>query len=278
VECLWIGIPLPLIKDGFFALHHLFSVYRFPNFHIFRQFPFQIPYNLDHFFQFSITFNNSFLPFQFPYPSIFTTCYPFPEIFTSFPYPQNRANSHWNSNLICILWYQTTVQNLKYVLKLYLETIGGGQRDGRTHTHQTKRRVRRFVWFRFDRIRFVSFDFVSFGFVSFLFRIALYRYPIRGYVIFYWFHCLHLNLTWLVNKLVQILPGYSCWFGIKQQPLTHSETERNEIKRNETNPIETKSNETTLHFVSFRSVSFRFVRFRFYFVLHFTGNLFWQLV
>jgi hypothetical protein len=43
--------------------------------------------------------------------------------------------------LICILWYQTTVQNLKSVLKLYLETIGGGQRDGRTHTHQTKRRV-----------------------------------------------------------------------------------------------------------------------------------------
>ena len=32
-------------------------------------------------------------------------------------------------------------QNLKSVLKLYLETIGGGQRDGRTHTHQTKRRV-----------------------------------------------------------------------------------------------------------------------------------------
>ena len=26
------------------------GVYRFPNFHIFRQFPFQIPYNLDHFF------------------------------------------------------------------------------------------------------------------------------------------------------------------------------------------------------------------------------------
>jgi hypothetical protein len=24
VECLWIGIPLLLIKDGFFALHHLF--------------------------------------------------------------------------------------------------------------------------------------------------------------------------------------------------------------------------------------------------------------
>ena len=44
------------------------GVYRFPNFHIFKQFPFQIPYNLDHFFQFSITFNNSFLPFQFPYP------------------------------------------------------------------------------------------------------------------------------------------------------------------------------------------------------------------
>ena len=31
--------------------------------------------------------------------------------------------------------------NLKSVLKLYLETIGGGQRDGRTHTHQTKQRV-----------------------------------------------------------------------------------------------------------------------------------------
>ena len=61
------------------------GVYRFPNFHIFKQFPFQIPYNLDHFFQFSITFSNSFLPFQFPYPSIFATCYPFPEIFTSFP-------------------------------------------------------------------------------------------------------------------------------------------------------------------------------------------------
>jgi hypothetical protein len=29
------------------------GVYRFPNFHIFKQF--QIPYNLDHFFQFSIT-------------------------------------------------------------------------------------------------------------------------------------------------------------------------------------------------------------------------------
>jgi hypothetical protein len=46
-----------------------------------------------HFFQFSITFNNSFLPFQFPYPSIFATCYPFPEIFTSFPFPLNRVNS-----------------------------------------------------------------------------------------------------------------------------------------------------------------------------------------
>ena len=41
---------------------------RFPNFHPFKQFPFQIPYNLDNCFQFSITFNNSFLPFQFPYP------------------------------------------------------------------------------------------------------------------------------------------------------------------------------------------------------------------
>jgi hypothetical protein len=69
------------------------SVYRFPNCHIFKQFPFQIPYNLDHFFQFSITFNNSFLPFQFPYPSIFATCCPFPEIFTSFPFPPNRGNS-----------------------------------------------------------------------------------------------------------------------------------------------------------------------------------------
>ena len=69
------------------------GVYRFPNFHVFKQFPFQIPYNLDHFFQFSITFNNSFLPFQFPYPSIFATCYPFPAIFTSFPFPPNRANS-----------------------------------------------------------------------------------------------------------------------------------------------------------------------------------------
>jgi hypothetical protein len=67
------------------------GVYRFPNFHIFKQF--QIPYNLDHFFQFSITFNNSFLPFQFPYLSIFATCYPFPEIFTSFPFPPNRVNS-----------------------------------------------------------------------------------------------------------------------------------------------------------------------------------------
>jgi hypothetical protein len=26
------------------------GVYRFPNFHIFKQFPFQISYNLDHFF------------------------------------------------------------------------------------------------------------------------------------------------------------------------------------------------------------------------------------
>ena len=70
------------------------GVYIFHNFHIFKQFPFQIPYNLNHcFFQFSITFSNFFLPFQFPYPSIFATCYPFPEIFTSFPFPSNRANS-----------------------------------------------------------------------------------------------------------------------------------------------------------------------------------------
>ena len=40
-----------------------------------------------------MTFSNSFLPFQFPYPSIFATCHPFPEIFTSFPFPPNRANS-----------------------------------------------------------------------------------------------------------------------------------------------------------------------------------------
>ena len=59
-----------------------------------KQFPFQIPYNLDHFFHFSIAFSKfSFLPFQFPYPSIFATCYPFPEIFTSFPFPPNCANS-----------------------------------------------------------------------------------------------------------------------------------------------------------------------------------------
>ena len=32
-----------------------------------------------------------------------------------------------------------TVQNLKSVLKLYLETIGGGQRDGQKHTDQTNR-------------------------------------------------------------------------------------------------------------------------------------------
>ena len=32
-----------------------------------------------------------------------------------------------------------TVPNLKSVLKLYLETIGGGHRDGLTHTHQTNR-------------------------------------------------------------------------------------------------------------------------------------------
>ena len=75
------------------------GVYRFPNFHIFKQFPFQIRYNLDHFFQFSITFNNSFLPFQFPYPSIFATCYPFPEIFTSFPFPPNRANSPFDPSV-----------------------------------------------------------------------------------------------------------------------------------------------------------------------------------
>ena len=68
------------------------GVYRYPNCHIFKQFQFQIPYNLDHLFQFSITFNNSFLPFQFHYPSIFATCYLFLEIFTSFPFPPNRAN------------------------------------------------------------------------------------------------------------------------------------------------------------------------------------------
>ena len=59
------------------------GVYRFHNFHIFKQFPFQIPYNLAHFFQFSITFNNSFLPLQFPYPSMFATCYTFPKTLLS---------------------------------------------------------------------------------------------------------------------------------------------------------------------------------------------------
>jgi hypothetical protein len=34
---------------------------------------------------------------------------------------------------------RNAVLNLKSVLKLYLETIGGEQRDGRTHTHQTNR-------------------------------------------------------------------------------------------------------------------------------------------
>ena len=75
------------------------GVYRFPNLHIFKQFQFQIPYNVDYFYQFSITFNNSFLPFQFPYPSIFATCYPFPEIFTSFPFPPNRTNSPFYSSV-----------------------------------------------------------------------------------------------------------------------------------------------------------------------------------
>ena len=75
------------------------GVYRYPNCHIFKKFPFQIPYNLDHFFQFSITFNNSFLPFQFHYPSIFATCYPFLEIFTSFPCPPNRANYPFYSSV-----------------------------------------------------------------------------------------------------------------------------------------------------------------------------------
>jgi hypothetical protein len=76
------------------------------------------------------------LPFQFPYPLIFATCYPFPEIFTSFPFPPNCANSPFYPSV-----HSSSVQNLKSVLKLYLETIGGGERDGRTHTHQTKRRV-----------------------------------------------------------------------------------------------------------------------------------------
>jgi hypothetical protein len=68
------------------------GVYRFPNFHIFKQFPFQIPYNWTIFFNSQLHLK-IFLPFQFPYPSIFATCYPFPEIFTSFPFPPNRANS-----------------------------------------------------------------------------------------------------------------------------------------------------------------------------------------
>ena len=35
---------------------------------------------------------------------------------------------------------------MKSVLKLYLETIGGAQRDGRKHTHKTKRRVSHNTW------------------------------------------------------------------------------------------------------------------------------------
>jgi hypothetical protein len=62
--------------------------------------------------------------------------------------------SHWNSNFICMLWYQTTVQNLKSVLKLYLETIGGGQRDGRTHTHHFSQTVPTLPFIRpFVRLR-----------------------------------------------------------------------------------------------------------------------------
>jgi hypothetical protein len=81
------------------------GVYRFTNFHIFKQFPFQIPYNLDHFFQFSITFNNSSLPFQFHYPSIFATCYPFPEIFTSAYIKKNHICSLL-FNKIMFIWYE----------------------------------------------------------------------------------------------------------------------------------------------------------------------------
>jgi hypothetical protein len=48
----------------------------------------------------------------------------------------------FNSLILQYLPHVThSVQNLKSVLKLYLETIGGGQRGERTHTHQTKRRV-----------------------------------------------------------------------------------------------------------------------------------------
>jgi translation elongation factor EF-G len=39
------------------------------------------------------------------------------------------------------LYFMVPINSTTFVLKLYLETIGGEQRDGRTHKHQTKRRV-----------------------------------------------------------------------------------------------------------------------------------------
>jgi hypothetical protein len=83
------------------------GVYRFHNFHIFKQFPFQIPYNLAHFFQFSITFNNSFLPLQFPYPSMFATCYTFPKTLLSIR----------SSSLLLSLWVHVVLYSGEFLTK-----------------------------------------------------------------------------------------------------------------------------------------------------------------
>jgi hypothetical protein len=103
------------------------------------------------FFQFSITFNNSFLPFQFPYPSIFATCCPFPEIFTSFPFPPNRANSH--------LYFMVPNNSTKFEIRS--QVISGnhwGRTEGWTDTYtsnQTKGiKLCTVVWYHKIQIKF----------------------------------------------------------------------------------------------------------------------------
>jgi hypothetical protein len=142
-------------------------------------------------------YTNSFLPFQFPYPSIFATCYPFPEIFTSFPFLPNRANSpfypsypatfhifsvfklsqllnqlsHHTEIRTWSVFYGTKQQNLKSVGTCKVrneietkrnETKPNEIKQNGTKPKETKRNVTSF--------RFVSFDFVSFRFVSISFR------------------------------------------------------------------------------------------------------------
>jgi hypothetical protein len=134
----------------------------------------------------------------------------------------------------------------------------GGQRDGRTHTRQIKRRVSHntspLVWYHNIQIKFeFQCDQIIGSKVATVWRLkrcAAWRgMQIQGKQVF---NMLHLGWTLSVKRNRN---------ETKRNETKRNETEWNETKLNETKRNQTKRNETTLHFASFRFDRFRFVSF-----------------